>query len=133
MYVDSNSYAIQYPPAWKIKIGKGSDTEMLRIESPNGRSVLTIQGLASLSAKPLSAMCESLSVTLEVEVLEQTTDTLGGKPACRVHYAFLTSDNRRIKETLYLTNNGMGMIFHYFTLSGNAPELERILHSIQFQ
>lgn len=133
MYVDSNSYAIQYPPTWKITVGKGNERELLRIESPNGKNALTLQGLATLSGKPLNAMCESLATTLEVEVLEQRADTLGGKPACRVHYSFRTNDNRLIKETLYLTNMGMGMMFYYFTLSGNGPELGRIVHSIQFK
>lgn len=133
MYIDSNSYAIQYPPAWKIKVGEGNDIEMLRIESPNGKNTLTLQVLATLSGKSLGAMCESLAATLEVEVLEQTADTLGGKPACRVHYAFRTNDNRQITKTLYLTNMGMGMMFYYFTLSGNAPDLERIVRSIQFK
>lgn len=132
MYIDSNSYAIQYPPAWKIKVGKGNETEMLRIESPNGKNTLTLQGLATLGAKPLSAMCESLAVTLEVEVLGQTADTLGGKPVCRVHYSFRTNDNRQIKETLYLTNMGMGMMFYYFTLIGAAPVEEQVLHMTRF-
>lgn len=133
MYIDSNYYAIQYPPTWKITVGKGNERELLRIESPNGKNALTLQGLATLSGKPLNAMCESLATTLEVEVLEQRADTLGGKPACRVHYSFRTNDNRLIKETLYLTNMGMGMMFYYFTLSGNGPELGRIVHSIQFK
>ncbi len=133
IYIDSNSYAIQYPPTWKIKVGQGSDKELLRIESPTGKNALAIQILASLSSKSLTAVCESLITTLEVEVLEQTTDTLGSKPACRVHYAFRANDNRQIKETLFVTENGLGMIFHYYTLSGNAPELERIVHSIQFK
>lgn len=133
MYMDSNSYAIQYPPAWNLKVGKGSDTEMLRIESPDGKNSLIIQGLVSFSSKPLQSMCDGLITTLEVEVLEQTTDTLGGKPACRVHYAFRTNDNRQIKETLYLTDNGLGMLFYYYTLSGRSPDLERIVHSIQFK
>jgi len=67
MYIDSNSYAIQYPPAWNLKIGKGNDTEMLRIESPDGKNVLIIQGLASFSSKPLQSMCDGLITTLEVE------------------------------------------------------------------
>jgi hypothetical protein len=133
MYIDSNSYAIQYPPAWNLKVGEGNDTEMLRIESPDGKNVLIIQGLASFSSKPLQSMCDGLITTLEVEVLEQTTDTLGGKSACRVHYAFRTNDNRQIKETLYLTENGLGMLFYYYTLSGRSPDLERIVHSIQFK
>ncbi|MGB0523235.1 MAG: hypothetical protein ACPGJS_09755 [Flammeovirgaceae bacterium] len=127
------SYGIQYPKGWTAVKGSGNETDLLTLSDPTQANVIILRMLSYLPAKSLKSVCKRFPKELGVDVVKQSYETINGNEACRTRYAYMDEEGNKSTETAYIIDYTNEMVYFYFTLYGDAPELEKMMKTFQKQ